>query len=143
MSELTQSQQLSPILLSQATEAVDNSQPHLASQLHHKSFPLFSDNYANDDNQSVEENARPHTDKDDDKSYDPDRDKSDVSASAFDPFDECFQETVSDYPLVERIRHNTRNRPVTEMNRKPVEIVALCETADRRLCHWTRRYGYN
>ena len=73
MSELTQSQQLSPILLSQATEAVDNSQPHLASQLHHKSFPLFSDNYANDDNQSVEENARPHTDKDDDKSYDPDR----------------------------------------------------------------------
>eukprot|EP00956_Cyclotella_meneghiniana_P031875 scaffold85426_cov23-Cyclotella_meneghiniana.AAC.4 len=146
LSALTQTQAVeSPEILSPIDERgeVENSQPLLAQKLRNtRNFPNLDEDseevaFENHNDPLVDEHGNPIEDKsvDGDKSYDSEDsdssegDKSTAPPSAFDPYDECFAESVADYPLIQRIKHYMRNRLVTQSNRRPVEISLLAEAA--------------
>eukprot|EP00956_Cyclotella_meneghiniana_P005218 scaffold6502_cov38-Cyclotella_meneghiniana.AAC.5 len=50
---------------------------------------------------------------------------------AWNPWDESFAQSASDFPLPERIKYYLKNRVINAKNRKVVELVLLCEAARR------------
>ena len=149
MSQLTTAG-LSPDLLAE-TQEVNDSQPHLMSQLRDASvppLPPLDDEVIPEHNDPVQDNegnliGDPESpaktidsESSDNSSSSTDRsaggsvgDDSVEPSSAFDPYDKCFDEAARDFPLDQRLKHFMKGRVITEQNRKPVELVLLAAAA--------------
>ena len=148
MSQLTTTG-LSPDLLAE-TQEVNDSQPHLMSQLRDASvavaplppldeavFEEHNDPTQDNEGNIIVDGISPTKSSDDVKSSssessDDDSDVGDKStepSSAFDPYDACFDEAARDYPFDMRVKHFLKGRVITEQNRRPVEIAILVAAA--------------
>ena len=139
MSQLTTAG-LSPDLLAE-TQEVNDSQPHLMSQLRDASvavaplppldeavFEEHNDPTQDNEGNIIVDGISPTKSSDDAKSSSSESsdddsdigDKSTEPSSAFDPYDACFDEAARDYPFDMRVKHFLKGRVITEQNRRPV-----------------------